>query len=1669
MAGESEVREGPHRAMERSMSKDGLTGKLIGLLTWFCLLLPGMAAGNIDVFGTVLINGGPINPGPGDQDAGPAASVVVDEASILIINGGSTLTAGTLFAAALSSGPALQMTDSGSRLNLLGNGVRVNSGAAASLQLLNGAVLDADDLTNCLAQCGVIIGEFAGSTTSLQVSGAGSQLLSVTDFVIGQAFTDVALSLIGASTGTVVVDGGGRIDSGRVLVAAGVFNDLSLLSASVGVVTINGTNSQWNASELVIGAGDTSDGSVVVSSGGRFNVSGALLMGVSGSSASQLDIIGAGSRVNAQSGVISAQGSADVSIQTGGELSIARGLIVGSSDAEATGLVTVDGSGSILKVGDDLIVGDGALGFGQIDLTSGGRLEVGGGADSNANGTFMVIGAPAGAGELNVSASTVIVDNQGLSGFTRLNVGEAGVGDLMLTNGSTLNVISSTSGPVFSGMKIGSGSGLNSAIGSVLVDASTLLIRSPGATLDVGEVEPSASLSTSGAGFLDVINGGLVRVDGQTGIAQLRVANGANATGSVTISGGRLELIGQAANIFLGHDANGSAGNGDAQLRVINNGLLSVAGSSAVSTTVFVGLGTGDGTLDVNTGGRVDIAGQLRISTPRPGHDTQIGLVLITDTGVLNTISTVIGNRGILQGDGLFTAETLFLQSGGTLLLNNLSGVGGLVIEGGSLVNSTFSFGRSTGQSLQIINAGLLSTTSGLDFGTQTNTRANVSLFNGGRIITSGDLRLGNTTGDPSVLSLQADGRVDVSGSLIVAAGSAVFAGTTGSTLNVQNVVLNGGDLSVGPAGGVTIAGTIVVNNAGRLAGSRTTAGSVAINAGGTLAMSDLTGFVSAVLDSGRLEMPGGRVTVGHLQSGGQTISAIGASVLQVQVMNIGVDPNLQGRVLLDGTSTLLASSEVVVGGSGLRSELRLSGSSSAVINQRLLINSNGLTSVSGTGVPVLNTPFIEVLGGTLSVNSGIVRANSILVGAGGLLDAVASSAVPDPIQSGLVTVNAGGSLRTNTLAGVTALRLDGGDLQLLGDLLLTNSGSDVLMANGALGAIGGRIDLRTGTSINVTGASTRLTASGNLQLNGGNLILAGGGTVQAGPLTVGASSLLGGTGTVISPNVLIGPGGTLAPGNSPGTLNVQGNVRLDGGRFLFELGGTGAGQFDVLNVTGNLDLVSGAVELQPFNGFRPRSGETFDIFTVTGTTSVGPGVQLTFNGLGPDFEVGFVNNGQLNVGTLKFLNIDIQQIIGLSENQTGMALYFDDVCPRIEGLTNAASDEMDLDLVCGNLRNSRNTPEQIAAALDAISPEEILGLVDTLLRFTTVQHGNLSQRLSGLRSGRMRVDVSGLDIMTDNVRISGPDLQRFAENLIGGAAGGTDDFAKWGFFSDGNFHFGDKTAGEHESGFDFDTVNITLGADYRLSSSLFVGGAFGYNEINADFDSGGGLLMKASSLSLMGTWFHGETLYVDAMATYGWTDSDTSRIIRYTDTGGLLSRRATGHTDGSQLLASVGSGMDFGQEKWIYGPHAGSSYTEVRLDDFNEEGALGLNLVIPNQVTRSFTANAGVHLSYTATPGWGVFVPYLRIDYVHEFEDAGQEENVSLVADRFRFDPLDPSRPAAVRTDDADADYWAWSVGAHAQFVHGFSAFLNYKGTQGIKDLDLGEITVGLRFERGL
>lgn len=422
--------------------------------------------------------------------------------------------------------------------------------------------------------------------------------------------------------------------------------------------------------------------------------------------------------------------------------------------------------------------------------------------------------------------------------------------------------------------------------------------------------------------------------------------------------------------------------------------------------------------------------------------------------------------------------------------------------------------------------------------------------------------------------------------------------------------------------------------------------------------------------------------------------------------------------------------------------------------------------------------------------------------------------------------------------------------------------------------------------------------------------------------------------------------------------------------------------------------------------------------------------------------------------------------ITGLTPNQLALATWLDNACPRI---TQAADtpDQLDLAAICNNLKDPRTSTAQAVAALDAINGEELIGSAAMVVRLMGQQHGNLSQRINALRSGASGIDLAGLSVSVSGQQISGNVLQELLDGMTGGAAS-ADDFGRWGLFVNGRANFGEKDRTDDQVGFDFDTIGVTTGLDYRLRDNFIVGGSVGYTKLDANFDhSGGSIDIDSWNGSLYGTYFVADSFYVDASLSYGDSGYDSVRHIVYTDVGGTVNRTAKGDTDGTQSAAGIASGYDFNKGPWTFGPHIGAYYVNVDADAYDEHGAGGLNLAIGDQNAESFTLNGGAHLSRVFTPSWGVLIPHLRIDYVHEFKDGRELVDVGVVADPFSADPLDPTPAIELRTDRADPDYCVWSAGVSAQFINGISGFLNYQGTAAYNNLSLSELSFGMRWER--
>lgn len=127
------------------------------------------------------------------------------------------------------------------------------------------------------------------------------------------------------------------------------------------------------------------------------------------------------------------------------------------------------------------------------------------------------------------------------------------------------------------------------------------------------------------------------------------------------------------------------------------------------------------------------------------------------------------------------------------------------------------------------------------------------------------------------------------------------------------------------------------------------------------------------------------------------------------------------------------------------------------------------------------------------------------------------------------------------------------------------------------------------------TGAGVLVLAAGAASDFGSLTVLSGALQVDAAlgaATTVSSGAVLQGAGTVGA--VTVQSGGTLAPGASPGVLST-GNLALQSGAiFEVELGGTGAGQFDRVNVTGSVSLGGATLDIVLFGGFTPTAGNSF-------------------------------------------------------------------------------------------------------------------------------------------------------------------------------------------------------------------------------------------------------------------------------------------------------------------------------------------------------------------------------------------------------------------------------------------------------------------------------------------
>ncbi len=293
------------------------------------------------------------------------------------------------------------------------------------------------------------------------------------------------------------------------------------------------------------------------------------------------------------------------------------------------------------------------------------------------------------------------------------------------------------------------------------------------------------------------------------------------------------------------------------------------------------------------------------------------------------------------------------------------------------------------------------------------------------------------------------------------------------------------------------------------------------------------------------------------------------------------------------------------------------------------------------------------------------------------------------------------------------------------------------------------------------------------------------------------------------------------------------------------------------------------------------------------------------------------------------------------------------------------------------------------------------------------------------------------------------------SKRKVGGGSGDA-DFSALSFWGKVDSGFGSHgNTALNLAGFKFDNHNFMAGADYRISDRWVTGANFNYRRSNATFNAGRGETAGDSYTGgLYTSYFITDALHVDATATYGGMDYETSRNITF----GSNSSVARAAPSADQYAFSWGGGYDFNFQALSVAPYVRGEYTGLNIDGYRETGSLAA-VQFGKQNIESLISTVGVQTAYSFSFPWGVLIPQLRGEWHHQYLDGRRTVTGSFVADT-------SGSTFTLANDAPSRDYYTFGAEVSTVLPGGVSAFLAYETLQGYRYVDSNRLMLGGRLE---
>lgn len=1493
---------------------------------------------------------------------------------------------------------------SGNRSTLTTGGLRVSHFATLEVKA-EGLV------TSSSGQIGGVTGT---STASALVTGAGSKwtvsgFLKVgeTSLLTNPAVLNITLggvvesgSAEVAKTGTVTVNGSGSawkitqaLTVGTTASPAGGILQIEnggLVSAALATINrttmnVTGPNSVFTTNVPTMGYSGMLalyDTTLNITDQARVNSNQVQVRGAFTSST--VNVSGAGTEFYNVGLGVGLIGNGNMNVLSGGRVITSDGASIGQGDTThffpTTGFALVNGAGSEWSIGTGLTVG--GFDTGTLRITSGGKVSITTGGmfltgQANAAGTFIVGAASGNAAEAPGIANVPYVFGGGGNAtllFNHTSTGYFFTRDTLATG---------TPVPIQGNTKVIHENGVTTLLGTNTYTGATTV---KGGKLYVNGTLGSTAVTVESGALL----GGKGSISGP-----VTILNGATISpgfGPETLTTGTLTF--NASSMLLYElDTAGVVGGGVNDLLVVNGNLIL---DGILSVTEGVNFGAGTYRL-INYTGTLTNNG-LDISQLNPAY----GFAL--DVAMANQVNLIVSSLAAPRQnywDGPFTMANSIVN-GGTATWDNAT-TNWTKSDGtanGAWNDQTAFFQGTAGIATlgdNITYAGMQFEVTGYEIRQDAGGAFSLSPT-GVATIRTGDAGAGDTAAFTTTISAPiVDGPV-AGGLTKEGPGTLVLTGTNTYT---GGTAINAGVLQLGDGG-----------SSGSFVGDVLDNGTLAFN------RLDSFNFNGAISGNGAVVQKGAGATV--LTSGANTYA--GVTTVQTGVLKAGgvnafsasSAHTVESGALLDLDNfnnvigSLAGAGDVSLGSATLTS----GGNDSSTLFSGVMSGSGGFTK-AGLGTQTF-TGANTYLGGTR------IQAGALQIGEGGTTGSVAGNIVNDAAlifnRSNALTyagvISGGGSVR-KLGAGVLTFTADhsysGGTTIAAGELQLGSGGAtgsvtgDIL--NNAILTFNRSNDY-TQTGIISGSGSVKKLGLGALTLLGthlhkgdtevleGKLLIPSGSSIAANAVVftgaeLGLDGRVGGnvdlyggtlTGTGIIGGNLLNVG-LVSPGNSPGTLTIQGNyTQTAAGTLRIEINGWNAGQYDRLNVGGTATLAGRLVLVQ-------GPGLTF---------AVGNRAEIIVTGGGVNGQFDQVANG-LVTGTILEVVVRYEPTIVAVEIVQGSFARFagsvvaanPSITPQVASIltrTGRTLDSIVLDPREGELVQLLNATllQDLPLAMFKIAPEELSVIHELGVAAADVQASHFARRAGEIRRGirggtidpapRPMAGKSGGGTASFDVSSKGPKQVQ----PVTAPAPISPDEDSWTTYFYNNIQFLDLESSTRAPGYGTNTLGMTVGADRALNDHFTVGVLLSGAGSDVDWHDTGKLEAQGGQVGAYAV-FSNAGWYQNTLIAAAYNEYETRRA----GLGGW----AEGDTTGVTFDVLLEGGHEFVRGPLRFGPVLSAHYTNVGYRSFTERGSLA-PLEIQSHHSDSLRSSIGLEASYQLQTSLGLIVPQLRIGWQHEFLD---------------------------------------------------------------------------------